>query len=98
MLTVSLFQSTVNTAVFNAWVEQDLLPMLPAKSVVVMDNAAFHKCEQMQQKLREAGHVLDYLPAYSPDLNPIEKKWAQTKAIRCKHQCRVQELFQNHNL
>ncbi|MDP3010106.1 MAG: transposase, partial [Methylococcales bacterium] len=25
---------------------------------------------------------LEYLPPYSPDINPIEKKWAQAKAIR----------------
>jgi hypothetical protein len=43
LLTVSLFQTTVNTAVFNAWVMQDLLPKLPKNSVIIMDNATFHK-------------------------------------------------------
>jgi hypothetical protein len=43
LLTVSLFHTTVNTEVFSAWVIQDLIPKLPESSVVIMDNATFHK-------------------------------------------------------
>jgi transposase len=42
LLTVSLFQTTINTTVFNPWMIQDLIPKLPEKSAVVMDNATFH--------------------------------------------------------
>ena len=35
----------------------------------------------MKTSLEKAGHTLLYLPPYSPDLNPIEKKWAQAKKI-----------------
>lgn len=93
-LTVSLFQSNVNTDIFTSWVVQDLIPKLPPCSVIVMDNATFHKGSAMQKSLETAGHTLFYLPAYSPDLNPIEHKWAQAKAIRKKQQCSVLELFQ----
>jgi transposase len=44
-----------------------------------MNNASFHKQAEMQDALGAAGHTLLYLPPYSPDLNPIEKKWAQIK-------------------
>ena len=44
-----------------------------------MDNAAFHKSSLIYEMLENAGHKLLYLPPYSPDLNPIEKKWAQAK-------------------
>jgi transposase len=44
-----------------------------------MDNASFHKGKDMQKMLEELGHILLYLPPYSPDLNPIEKKWAARK-------------------
>ena len=44
-----------------------------------MDNASFHKRKDIQKALSEAGHTLLYLPPYSPDLNPIEKKWAHVK-------------------
>ena len=47
-----------------------------------MDNAAFHKRADIQQLFEQAGHIIEYLPAYSPELNPIEPKWAQAKAVR----------------
>ncbi len=93
LLTVSLFQTTINTSVFNAWVIQDLIPKLPKKSVVVMDNATFHKGKDMIKALEDANHTLLYLPPYSPDLNPIEKKRAQVKALRRKNGGSVEELF-----
>ena len=79
--------------VFFAWVTQDLLPKLPESAVVVMDNASFHKRSDIRQAILEAGHVLEYLPPYSPDLNPIEHKWAQSKAVRKQKNCTVSELF-----
>jgi transposase len=50
-----------------------------------MDNAAFYKSKNMQEQIKQAGHILEYLPAYSPGLNPIEPKWAQAKSARRKH-------------
>lgn len=98
LLTISLFTSSINTIVFTSWIEQDLLPKLPPKSVLILDNAAFHKGVAMQKVLTEAGHTLLYLPPYSPDLNPIEKKWAQAKSKRRKLRCDVQQLFQYNQL
>ena len=97
LLTVSLFETIVNTAVFNAWVMYDLIPKLPKNSVVVMDNATFHKGAEMVKALENAGHTLLYLPPYSPDLNPIEKKWAQVKALRRKIGGSVEDLFNSEN-
>ena len=57
LLTISLFQTTINTDIFTGWIEQDLIPKLPPNSVVVMDNATFHKGALMQQMLEEAGHI-----------------------------------------
>ncbi|NDE11823.1 MAG: IS630 family transposase, partial [Chitinophagia bacterium] len=82
LLTVSLFQANINTSIFNAWVIEDLIPKLPPQSVVIMDNASFHKGALMKKAIEDAGHALLYLPPYSPDLNPIEKKWSQAKSIR----------------
>ena len=87
LLTVSLFESTINSEVFTAWAKQDLLPKLPERSIIVMDNATFHKQPEMQEALAADGHTLLYLPPYSPDLNPIEKKWAQAKSLRRKLSC-----------
>ncbi len=47
-----------------------------------MDNARFHKSKRIQKLLNRHGHRVLWLPPYSPDLNPIEKKWAQAKFLR----------------
>ncbi|WP_211268208.1 transposase, partial [Suttonella ornithocola] len=63
------------------WVREALLPELPKNSVIVMDNAAFHKRSDIQAIIEEHGHEIVWLPPYSPDLNPIEKMWAWIKQI-----------------
>ena len=93
LLTVTLLTGYVNSDVFYAWVTQDLLPILPSKSVIVMDNASFHKRLDIQKVIAQANHTLLFLPPYSPELNPIEHKWAQAKAIRKQKHCSVSELF-----
>ena len=98
LLTVSLFQTNINTEIFNRWIIEDLIPKLPPRSIVILDNATFHKCVAMQKTIEDAGHTLLYLPPYSPDFNPIEKKWAQAKTIRRRVGGSIEELFQKHIL
>ena len=93
LLTVTLFQGTINTAIFEAWLAQDLLPKLKRQVIIVMDNAAFHKSLSTKELVEKEGHLLEYLPPYSPHLNPIEHKWAQAKSIRRTTQCSIDELF-----
>ena len=93
LLTVVFFQTTINTKIFDQWVAQDLIKHLPEESVVVLDNATFHKGAEMKKALKDNGHTLVYLPVYSPDLNPIEHKWAQAKARRRKNRCSIDSLF-----
>ncbi len=96
LLTVSLFKTNVNTEIFTSWVVEDLIPKLPPKNVVIMDNASFHKGQAMKKAIEDAGHTLLYLPPYSPDLNPIEKKWSQAKAIRRRVGGSIEGLFKEH--
>lgn len=98
LLTVSLFQVTIDTDIFTQWIKQDLIPKLPPASIVIMDNASFHKGKEMKEAIEMAGHTLFYLPTYSPDLNPIEKKWAQAKSIRRRDNCDLDSLFKNNKL
>lgn len=98
LIAVGLFECSVNADVFLAWVEHVLLPQLPPAAVIVLDNATFHKRADIQKALRQAGHILEYLPPYSPDLNPIEHKWAQAKAIRKQTLCSVDALFRSNQL
>src|SRR6185437_8921623 len=96
LLTVMLLSGTVNTETFTSWIQADLLPKLSPQSIIVMDNATFHKGKEMQLSITNAGHTLLYLPPYSPDLNPIEHKWAESKHTRRKLACSIDELFQYH--
>lgn len=93
LLTVSLFEQAIDADTFLMWLSEDLLPQLPPASVLIMDNATFHKRLDIQQQIQQAGHTLEYLPTYSPDLNPIEHKWAQAKAYRRREQCSVEDVF-----
>lgn len=93
LLNVCLFDNNIDADTFYAWLTGELLPVIPRNSVIVLDNAAFHKRDDALLAVLEQGHTLEFLPAYSPDLNPIEKKWAQAKSIRRKFGYTPQELF-----
>jgi transposase len=92
LLTVTLLMGHVNSDVFFTWVTQELLPKLPSQGVIVMDNARFHKRLDIQEAIGHAGHLLLWLPPYSPQLNPIEPKWAQAKAIRKQQHCSISDI------
>lgn len=95
-ITVALFDGSINSDVFYAWLTQDLIPVLPDKAVIVMDNARFHKRVDMVKAINYHGSTIEFLPPYSLDLNPIEKKWAQAKAIRRRERYDVDTLFHLH--
>ena len=77
-------ETATSGAVFCAYLEQVLLPALRRSkpdAVLVMDNLAAHKTAQVRTLLDASGFAYRYLPAYSPDLNPIEPAWAKVKAV-----------------
>ena len=98
LLNVCLFDTYINADVFYAWLSQELLTSLPSNSVIVLDNATFHQRRDALEAIEKAGHIVEFLPPYSPDLNPIEKKWAQAKSIRRKFGYSPDELFSYSNL
>jgi len=69
-----------DTDVFQAYVREILCPTLRPGDIVVMDNLAPHKNEQTVALIAAAGASVRFLPAYSPDLNPIEMMWSKVKA------------------
>ena len=58
-----------------------------------MDRATFHCRADTKAVIAAAGHTLEYLPAYSPELNDIEHKWAEAKAYRRKSGKSVDDIF-----
>jgi len=66
---------------FLAYVEQCLAPTLKSGEIVIMDNLGSHKGDAVRKIIRNAGARLFFLPAYSPDLNPIEQAFAKLKAL-----------------
>lgn len=93
LLTVQLWDCNIDSTVFFNWVHSALLPSVPEQSVIVLDGASFHKRSDILETIENKGHTIEFLPPYSPDLNPIEKKWAQAKARRRKLRCSPLELF-----
>ena len=65
---------------FIAYVEQVLVPTLRRGDTVFMDNLRTHKVEGVREAIEAAGAKVRYLPAYSPDLNPIEMAFSKLKA------------------
>lgn len=78
----------MDKVLFNFWLANFLIPETKPGDVLIMDNAAFHKSEETKAIVEEADCELLFLPPYSPDLNPIEKCWANIKAFirKSKHQ------------
>ena len=68
-------------ASFLAYVEQVLAPTLSTGDTVVMDNVPLHKVAGVGEAIAAKGASLLYLPAYSPDFNPIEKFFSKFKSI-----------------
>ena len=64
---------------FELFLQEAVLPFLPEGSVLVLDNARIHHGPLLKEIVEEAGHSLLYLPAYSPDYNPIELVWSWLK-------------------
>jgi len=92
-IAVSLFEDKINSDLFYAWILGDLLPKAPKEAVFVMDNASFHKRKDIVEQLSSNGYTLEFLPTYSPDLNPIEHKWFVAKALRRKTGMSVWDIF-----
>ena len=88
------FEGYCDTVVFEAWVEQMLVPSLNSGQVVVMDNASFHKSRRTRELIEQAGCQLVFLPTYSPDLNKIEKFWARLKNRLCQTLHRFDSLWE----
>ena len=86
-------EGATTKAVFETYVERVLAPSLRPAQVVVMDNLSSHKGPRVRELVEARGCELLYLPAYSPDLNPIEEAFSKLKALLRKAGARTREAL-----
>lgn len=65
--------------VFDSYIEQALVPELRAGDIVVWDNLAAHNSASAKAAIEAVGARVKPLPAYSPDLTPIEEMFSKVK-------------------
>ena len=73
------YEGSMNSTLFEWWFVNCLLGEVNPDSVIVLHNATFHRKTILPGLAGQKNCIVLFLPAYSPDLNPIEKKWAWLK-------------------
>ena len=86
-------EGATTAKVFESYVEKVLAPSLEKGQVVVMDNLGAHKPRRVRELIEERGCELLYLPAYSPDYNPIEEAFSKIKSLLRKAAARTRETL-----
>ena len=88
-----MVDGAVNADIFETFVEKVLVRELSEGDVVVMDNLSSHKRDRTRDLIESAKAQLLYLPAYSPDLNPIENIFSKAKQLLRGLCCRTQQIL-----
>ena len=78
-IAVRCYEHSTTAVFFEEWFEWELLGVVPKRSVIIMDNATFHRKKQLLEIASRYGVYILFLPPYSPDLNKIELSWANLK-------------------
>jgi len=86
----TVVDGAVNGDVFESFVKQVLVPELLPGDVVIMDNLSSHKRVRTRELIEATGAKLEFLPPYSPDLNPIEMVFSKIKQLLRSLSCRTQ--------
>lgn len=76
--------------VFHLYARHVLCPSLQRGDIVILDNLSPHKSPQTIELIEAMGAQVRFLPAYSPDLNPIEKMWSKVKTFLRTAEARTQ--------
>jgi transposase len=76
-----MLDGAMNGEAFLTYVREVLGPHLRPGDLVICDNLATHKSSGVERAIADRGASILYLPAYSPDLNPIEMVFSKLKAL-----------------
>lgn len=88
-----VLEGALDTAACVAYVREVLCPELRPGQIVLMDNLNVHKAEDVRRLIEDAGCRLLFLPAYSPDLSPIELAFSKIKEALRAAGARTQEAL-----
>lgn len=76
-----IFEGALDRQLYDIYIEKVIAPELEPGDVVIMDNLNVHKSDKAIKLIEKRGAKCLFIPAYSPDLNPIEKMWSKIKQI-----------------
>ena len=88
-----VFEGSLNGTLFKEYIRICLAPTLQEGDIVIMDNLTSHKVKGAIDPIIAVGASVQYLPPYSPDLNPIEMMWSKVKAYLRKSKARTRGLL-----
>lgn len=86
-----VIEGSTTSEVFEGYVEDFLAPTLRKGQIVIMDNLKAHKGERVRELIEAKGCEVMFLPAYSPDYNPIEEAFSKIKGILREAAARTRE-------
>ena len=92
-LAYCFFQGSVNGEKFLEYIKNILVPTLQKGDIVIMDNLSCHKVKGVKEAIEKVEAKVIYLPAYSPDFNPIEMMWSKIKSLLRKWKARSIDLL-----
>ena len=89
-----LFSGTLNGKLFIEYIKQFLSKILNNSDIVILDNCTAHKVAGVKEAIEACGARVLYLPAYSPDFNPVELLWSKVKAVLRKEKARTFDVLE----
>ncbi len=89
-----IIDGSANGDLFEAYVEQILVPTLHSGEIVILDNLSIHKRKKVRELIEAQGCQLLFLPAYSPDFSPIEEAFSKIKSVLRRIGARTREALQ----
>ena len=88
-------EGSIDGDVFKEYVKHFLCRELKAGDIVIMDNIKFHHNHEIIDMIEATGARVEHLPAYSPDLNPIEECISKLKALMRRNKPETKRKLQN---
>lgn len=88
-------KGSMDTLVFNAYLEDVLRPTLLAGEVIVLDNLGAHRASQIEEIAGKCGASVLWLSPYSPDFSPIELMWSKLKTLCRGRKARTDEMLES---